>query len=666
MPIVTAQEVDAFQSAMTLQRQRRFPEAEVAFRRVLAFNPNNVEALHMLGVMLYQAGHPKEGVPFIERALALRPGHLDTLINLSEVQRTVGNTAAALAAVDQAIAVSPQSSSAHTNRAAILRQAGRNDEALAAALRAIELDPRQQLAYVHAGCVLISTRPQEALPYFQKATEIEPNNPETLSSLGVCLEILGRHEENLKCQQRALTLAPSNLAIGKNLGSALMNCGRYEDAEGLFRQIVGHDPQDLVATLNFAACQHRLKRYDEVLKIATRAAADHPGTAEPWTLIADAQGILGNFPEALAAIDRGLALSNLARLHHSKGIILVRAGRAPEGLAALHQALSMEPENPILRFAHSVALLVLGRYAEAWPPYEWRWKHPSLRGYAVNFPQPQWDGSPLQGKRILLYAEQGLGDTVFFGRYATKVAEEKGGHVILVVQPQLVELMTSVRGVREVVTTNMPMPRFDTHLPIMSLPGAFHTTLENIPHDVPYVAANPEKVARWKERLSRSRHGFRVGLVWEGGAFQLENFLRSASLEAFSPLAQVPVVSFYSLQKGPAAAQAKSGQLPAAWSAPDADFTDLDADIQDFSDTAAILQNMDLLISIDTSVVHVAGALARPVWMLLAHAPGHMWLLDRTDTPWYPTFRLFRQPAFKDWATPVAEVTRLLRERVRG
>jgi tetratricopeptide (TPR) repeat protein len=666
MPIMTTQESDALHTAIKLHQAGRYPEAEVAYRRALAFNANNVEALHMLGVLLFQAGHPAPGAELIDRAVALMPTHTDAFTNLAEVRRTLGHNEQALAAIDRALALNPRSAPAHTNRAAILRQADRHEEALAAARTAIALDPAQALAYVHAGCVLIRSSPADAIAHFEKAIQLDPRNADTISSMGVCYEMLGEHENNLACQQRAIALAPQSLLIARNLGAALANIGHYVEAAHIFEQVLAHQPDDLHALLNYAGCQQRLRNYEKVVEIANRVLEKYPDSPEPYSLLADAHGIVGDFDKALDAVDRGLALQPLPRLHHSKGIALIRSGRAPEGLDALEQALVLDPTNAILHFDISVARLLNGKLAEAWPEYEWRWKHPGLRSHAVSFKQPQWDGSPLNGKRILLYAEQGLGDTVFFGRYATRVAEEKGGHVILVVQPGLVDLMKSVRGVQQVITNGVPLPTFDTHLPIMSLPGIFHTTLENIPHDVPYIAADRARVEHWKTRLTSSRHPFRVGLVWEGGAFQTENFLRSASLHAFSPLASIPGISFFSLQKGPAAEQARPANLPTAWRSPDADFTDLDADIHDFSDTAAILQNLDLLVSIDTSVVHVAGALAKPVWMLLAHAPGHMWLLHRTDSPWYPTFRLFRQPAFKDWATPVDEIARLLREKVRA
>jgi hypothetical protein len=276
-----------------------------------------------------------------------------------------------------------------------------------------------------------------------------------------------------------------------------------------------------------------------------------------------------------------------------------------------------------------------------------------------SFGVPQWDGRQLNGARILLHAEQGMGDTIFFGRYATRVAKEFGGKPILWVQNSIVEVARTIEGVEQVIGESGPLPPIDTHLPIMSLPRVFNTSLETVPNKVPYIRTDPARSAHWKKEFAQRTNKFKVGLVWEGGPFQPENFLRSASLAAYAPLAEVPNVTFFFMQKGGAEVQVKNP--PAGM-----DFMDLGPFIKDFSDTAAMLENLDLLISIDTSVIHFAGALGKPVWMFMAYSPGHMWMYNREDTPWYPTIRIFRQPAFKDWATPVARVKAELDKLVNG
>ena len=366
---------------------------------------------------------------------------------------------------------------------------------------------------------------------------------------------------------------------------------------------------------------------------------------------------IGKFDECIAEMKKGLAIKASFAIHQTISNALVRDGKPDEGLAELEKAIAIAPENAVLHFNKAIILLLLGRMAEAWPEYEWRWQHPRMAGRSRSFNRPKWDGSPLEGKRILLHAEQGLGDTIFFGRYVTLIAE-RGGVPLFHVQPSMVELAGSIKGVAEVIREGTPLPAFDLHLPIMSAPGIFGTTEETVPVTLPYISANPEKVAHWKAELARRTSKFKVGLVWEGGPFQPENYLRSASLAAYAPLGAVPGVAFFSLQKGSAEEQSKNPP-------PGMDFTDLGPFIKDFSDTAAILDNLDLLISIDTSVIHVAGGLGKPVLMMLAYAPGHMWMFHRSDTPWYPTFKIFRQPAFQDWATPVAQVKAELEKLMR-
>ncbi len=313
------------------------------------------------------------------------------------------------------------------------------------------------------------------------------------------------------------------------------------------------------------------------------------------------------------------------------------------------EAAKFSPTDPISRFARAVVLITLGRLEEAWPEYELRWEHPKLKGIVPRFQRPRWQvgkNEGLTGKRILLHAEQGLGDTVFFGRYATIVAELVGpkGAVILRVQPSLVELMKSVPGVSRVTSDEerLAADEFDLHAPIMSLPAHFNTSLATIPATVPYIKADADRKKYWMAELAKRTSKMKVGICWEGGAAQPENYLRSASLAAFGGLKDVKGVTFFSLQKGPAAEQMKNP--PAGL-----ELIDLAAEINDFSDTAAIIDALDMVISVDTSVVHIAGALGKPVWNLLALNRGHMWMSPRLDCPWYPTMRIYRQCKFNDW-----------------
>ena len=299
----------------------------------------------------------------------------------------------------------------------------------------------------------------------------------------------------------------------------------------------------------------------------------------------------------------------------------------------------------------NVALMDLlrGDYAAGWPGYEHRWKQPLQRAVHRNFAQPMWDGSPLAGRRLLLHAEQGLGDAIQFARYAPLAT---GGRVFVECHPPLVKLFRSLAGVDCVVPRGGPLPPFDVHCPFMSLPMVFGTTLATVPAAVPYLRPPPAAVNRWRHRLAAGPPGRRIGLVWAGDPKHQKDRARSIPLTALAPLADVPGVRFYSLRVG--------------GSADGFPLTDWTAELHDFADTAGLVAGLDLVITVDTSVAHLAGALGKPTWVLIAFAPDWRWLLDRDDSPWYPTVRLFRQPAPGDWAEPIGRLAAAVRDWAIG
>jgi len=320
------------------------------------------------------------------------------------------------------------------------------------------------------------------------------------------------------------------------------------------------------------------------------------------------------------------------------------------------RAIALEPDYAMGHFSKGLILLFAGRLEEAWPYLDYRWKHPQMDGWRHVTTKPVWDGAPLNGKRILLHAEQGLGDTIHFARYAALVAQ-RGGRVILEVQRGLEDFVRTMPGIERVVVRGQPVGEYDTLVPLLSLPGIFKTSLKTIPATIPYAHALPAKVEQWRKIIDDGSGKLKVGIAWMGGDFQRENHLRSTSLATFAPLAAVPSVRFYSLQKGPSAREAL--RPPAGM-----EIIDLDPFIHDFADTAAAMMNLDLVISVDTSVVHVAGALGKPVWTLLHPNIGHMWMTHREDSPWYPTMRLFRQATPGDWPTLMRRVAVKLEELV--
>jgi hypothetical protein len=369
--------------------------------------------------------------------------------------------------------------------------------------------------------------------------------------------------------------------------------------------------------------------------------------------------LLERSAEAIVSCDRALALRpDCADALYNRGNALVNLGRHAEAVECYERALVLKPDDPEVRWNQGTALLALGEYARAWPAFELRWQ---LGARHRGFSQPPWCGEDIAGRTMLLHAEQGLGDTLQFCRYVPLVAA-RGATVIFEVPAPLERLMARLPGVRSLVVRGETLPAFEWHCPLLSLPGAFGTTVGTIPGRAPYLAAEPRAVAAWRERL-KPLAGLHVGLVWSGDPrrhdpkAQAVDRRRSITLQHFAGLADVAGVSLVSLQKGEAAAQTRSAPSGLVVH----DWTD---DLGDFADTAALVAALDLVVSVDTAVVHLAGGLGKPVWVLSRFDACWRWLRNRADSPWYPMARVFGQPAPGDWAGVMDAVVRELRQRV--
>ncbi|HEY1921762.1 MAG TPA: glycosyltransferase, partial [Tepidisphaeraceae bacterium] len=343
--------------------------------------------------------------------------------------------------------------------------------------------------------------------------------------------------------------------------------------------------------------------------------------------------------------------------HNNLGLALRNVARHQDALIAFKRALALRPDYASAHWNLSWTLLMLGELKAGWLEFEWRTQ--CAGGTPPRpFHQPQWRGEDLAGRTILLTAEQGFGDMIQMIRYAPLIAK-RGGKIIVESPPELTRLFQSVDGVGQLVKQGESLPAFDLHCPLMSLPLAFGTTLETIPADVPYLTAPPDRVAAWQQLIGPSDSHLRVGLVWAGRPTQQFDRWRSSRFEYFAKLASAKSVRFFSLQKGSAATEARSA--PA-----EMDITDWTTDLNDFSETAALIANLDLVIGIESAVTHLAGAMGKPVWAVLAHVADWRYMLNRSDSPWYPTMRLFRQPGPGEWEMVLDEVAGALKQMTRG
>ncbi len=503
-------------------------------------------------------------------------------------------------------------------------------EAVAYIRQALEIEPHEPMGWLHLGNALArQDQPKEAEEAYRKCLELPTGKEgpatrlDALVNLGCLLGDQDRLDEAQSCYEQARALNPRQPEVHHNLGNILREQGKKDEA---------------------------IVSYDEALRL-------RPNYVKAFVnkgimLVTD-----GNLEPALACLRRAVELDpDFYEARNSLGTALSASGHVEEALAEYEIAIGLKPDYPEPHWNRALVWLLLGDYQRGWPDYEWRWR--CKRAFQVPaFPKPRWDGGPLQGKTILLYAEQGLGDTLQFIRYAALV-QARGARVVVQCQAALIPLLSRCAGIDEMVPWGSPSPAFDVWAALMSLPALLGTTVETIPAHVPYLHADPALVVYWRRQLA-VLDGFKVGIAWQGSTSHAWDQHRSVSLAAFEPLAKVPRVRLISLQKRAGAQQIQelAGRFAVA------DFGELvDRTAGAFMDTAAILKSLDLVISVDTSIAHLAGGLNVPVWLALHHTPDWRWLRDREDSPWYPSARLFRQQTPCDWAPVFAAMTEALRE----
>lgn len=455
----------------------------------------------------------------------------------------------------------------------------------------------------------------------------------------------GRLGEAAQGYRTVLAAEPHNIDALHLLGVVARMGGQPAQGAQMIGLALARDPDFPEAHSNLGNCLRDMGRLDDALAACDRALALKPDYADGLSNKANCLRDLGCWDEAEACYRQALALApDHAQAWANLGVALREMGRLDEALAAYDKALALAPDHAEARANRAVILLLQGRLAEGFEAYEARLHSPEFAAIGRDWTGPLWDGSPLAGRTLAIHAEQGFGDTLQFCRYLPLV-KQLGGRIIFMVPVELKTLLASLSGVDILLAKGEAVPPYDVHVPLLSLPHLLGTTLDTIPADTPYLAAEPGKVAQWGARLGAS-DGRRVGLVWAGSprhrhaAARLVDRRRSLPLGQFAGLGQVAGCAFVSLQKGEAAGQAASAPFALA---------DHSAELHDFSDTAALVASLDLVITVDTAMAHLAGALGVPVWVLSRFDGCWRWLAGRDDSPWYPTLRLFRQERAGDW-----------------
>jgi tetratricopeptide (TPR) repeat protein len=603
----------AFGVAVRYHASGRLTEAGALCRAILAKDRRFRDAMVLLAVVLCLDGAPEaraEAIALLQRALAIHRDDVQALEILGDALTVDGRRDDATACYRHAIRLAPTRARLHSKLGIALNDSGHHAEAIESLQQAIARDPNSAVIHFNLGVALRDAgRPDAAVDAYRRAVELRPDGSDAHANLGVALEELDRRDEAIACYRQALALNPANVEALINLGAILEELGRRDEAVTMCRQALALDPTHVDAHINLGVALQGQDRLDAAIACYRQALALDPANAK--------------------------ALSNL-------GVAIELQGLGDVALGVQRRAAALAPNSGKIRFNLAVSLLRHGEFAHGWEEYEWRWRGGVRNLKAPDLPQPLWRGEDLADRTLLVRSEQGLGDVLQFVRYLPLLARA-GARVILRAPAALERLLRSSLAGVTVIGPDAPQPHFDFHIPLMSLPRLFRTDLCTIPAAVPYLAADPAAVAAWRQHLGADDN-LRVGVVWSGNPNHRGDRQRSVAAAVLLPELINSGVRLYSLQKDVRPADhATLLQLSHA-------VTDLSPQLNDFADTAAALCALDLLISVDTSVVHLAGALGRPVWTMLPFTPDWRWLLEREDSPWYPTLRLYRQMRRNDWS----------------
>ncbi len=658
------QAIEKFQRAVAFHGAGRLADAQGAYEEVLKLQPQHPGALHYMGVIAAQTGNPTRAVTLIAQAIGLQPHDPAMHFHMGNSLRTLGQPSAAWASYTRAIEIAPNLAEAYGNRGIVLCDLNRRLEALADYDKAISLRPDFAEAWCNRGDLLRELgRLTEALESCETAIGFRAGLADAHCNRGLVLRELKRWDAALASLDRALAIAPDHAAARYNRGLILKDLRQWEAALDDYDRAIAISNGYAEAYRSRGIVLLELRRSSDALASIDKAISIDPRFAEAYSSRGTVFHKLKQFEQALADFDKAIDLkADLWEAHFNRGSVLQALGKVDAAIASYDQAIALNPSDPPAHLNKAMALLSIGDYANGWIEYEWRWDElkgaPNAKLATRVFPQPLWLGeAPIGGKTILLHGEQGLGDTIQFCRYVALVAD-LGAKVILEVPSALATLLRCLPGVAKLIVSGEAPPPFDCHCPLLSLPLAFKTTLETIPDKSPYLESNREKVRYWKDKIGEHRK-LRVGLVWSGGFRPDQPELWEVNERRNIPLAQLeplnnPDVEFFSLQKGQAAEAEAAALIAKGWGGPHMnDFTGF---LADFSDTAALIENLDLVISVDTSTAHLAGALGKPVWILNRHDSCWRWLLNRSDSPWYPTVRLYRQERAGDWEDVVRRV----------
>jgi tetratricopeptide (TPR) repeat protein len=645
-------------------QEGRFAEAVQCFEQALGRQPGNrdlianlVLALQNLGVLHQQQNDYALASQYFRKALENDPINAETLFMLAHARQLQGDEAAAISLYIASLTSDPSQVKTMSNLGLLLSQQGKSPDAIKWMMRATLCAPQDATLFNNlANLLQASGQNASAIAAFKTAIAADPNLAQSYFGLGVALQAANQIDEAASAYQTALQLDPGLVEAHCNLGRILQAEDSLEEALIHYRRATATQPEFHIARVNAADVLEHLGRFDEAIAECDAVLSVNARDTDALLNKALILIAVGKFGEAIACYDRVLQIDPAdERAYAYKANALLNACKLDEAIQCCDALLAFKPEHAEAHFVKASALLCGGNYANGWREYEYRWQLGTMP-VVLTGNTPVWTGEEdLSNKSILVIAEQGLGDSLEFVRYTSLLAAHNATVHVLAPKP-LVSLIASCKGVTAVHTSREQVGHVDYQIAMMSLPLACKTILATVPATCPYLFPQESLVATWATRLASST-GLRIGLVWSGHAHKNQRGvhrafkMRSCTLDQLTPLLDLAGVDFYSLQLGEEASAQIQGNPR---------IIDLTSHITDFADTAALMMHLDLIISVDTSVAHLAGALGKPIWLLNRHNTCWRWLLEREDSPWYPSARIFRQPRPGDWASVISEVKNAL------
>jgi tetratricopeptide (TPR) repeat protein len=647
-----------FKLGSLFQDQGLMPQARASYERVIVLSPENAQAVNNLGVILDMQGQVSEAIDRYRNAISLAPKLIVAYLNLANLLFRLGRYDEAARIFNTVNTIEPGSTAALSGLAAVLIQKNDFDQAKALLYKVVRDCPESADGWIKLGEVLTQVgNTKGAVEVYQQALKSHPQHTGLLNNLGQVYAQVGALEQALECFLSASHSDQTCVSCIVNAGTIFQQLERFQEAEQYFSMALTKFPNDFQCHLAYASYLVARNHLDEAQRQVDIVLSLRPNSPKAQTCLASLRVAQGQPEQAALLYEAALAQGyKNAGVYTALGGLYTQNADFDRALVCFDEALKFSPNMHEYRFNRAYLLLLLGRLGEGFDEYESRWNLPRFRKVVPRlYEKPRWDGvASLQGKRLLVHAEQGYGDMLQYARYLALVKPLCGG-LLFEGPPEMRRIFSSIPEIDSYIVASDALPDYDFHFPLMSLAKVFWEKSESIPNRVPYLAASRELAEEWKQRL-QTCPGLKVGLAWGSNNLYRDNqvaaddkFSKSIPVDLLSGLMEIQGVSFVSLQKHDSSdILSRLGVV------------DFSQQLTDFAETAALVENLDLVITIDTAVAHLSGALGKPTWVMLRHVPDWRWFLDREDSSWYPSARLFRQSTAGDWLPVIQRVRQAL------